>query len=339
MPCKAIHWLIPGFFVLNKSHMGNNSPLCYDFKMDNPLSPSALTFSTDLTCVEFIGKKVIELLQGLATTDVRNLQQDDVRPTLFCQHQGKVFAIGYLLMRQTDVIWLLTPPAHAKQILTRLVPHCQLARVKMHPRSVRCEAQHSKVAASDGSYSAKSTTNQVTFNLDAQTKVTVEDIDDTDHTPFPSPQWYNWQIQAQIPVLDEHNLLQFTPNQLNLVPSSWVSLKKGCYCGQEIIARTHHLGKVKRVLTRYQINSSAMPPVPSGTILTFTATGQKIIVLATVNTTQVSWLQAVGPKLSESQDWLDLVNTDNSQQSIRVRDCQHTSHHVSAENQNVDTRA
>ena len=319
--------------------MGNNSSLCYDFNMDNPLSPSVLPFSTDLTCVEFIGTRGIELLQGLATTDVRNLAKNDVRPTLFCQHQGKVFAIGYLLMRETDVIWLLTPPAHAKQILTRLVPHCQLARVKMHPRSVRCEAQHSQVAKSDGSYSAQSTTNQVTFNLDAQTQVIVNDMNGSDHTPLPSPQWYNWQIQAQIPVLEEHNLLQFTPNQLNLVPSPWVSLKKGCYCGQEIIARTHHLGKVKRVLTHYQIDSSAMPPVPSGTILTLTATGQKIIVLATANTTQGSWLQAVGPKLSESQDWLDLETPDHPQQSIRVRDCQPTSYHVSTENQNVDTRA
>ena len=82
-----------------------------------------------------------------------------------------------------------------------------------------------------------------------------------------------------------------------------------------------------------------MRPVPSGTILTLTATGQKIIVLATANTTQGSWLQAVGPKLSESQDWLDLETPDHPQQSIRVRDCQPTSYHVSTENQNVDTRA
>lgn len=319
--------------------MGKSTPLCYYFWMNNASLSFSTTFLTDLTCVEFTGAKVLELLQGLVTADIGDLKQNWVQPTLFCQHQGKVFAVGYLLMREAEEIWLLTPPAHAQQVLTRLAPHCQLARVAMRHRSVRCQGEQSKVSAQDSLYSAKRTLNQVSFHLDAKTQVIVEDIDGTDHTPLPSPQWYNWQIQAQIPVLEEHNLLQFTPNQLNLVPSSWVSLKKGCYCGQEIIARTHHLGKVKRVLTRYQIDSSTMPPVPSGTILTLTATGQKIIVLATVNTTQGSWLQAVGPRLGEPQDWLDLVNTDNSQQSIRVRDCQHTSHHVSVENQNADTRA
>ena len=42
----------------------------------------------------------------------------------------------------------------------------------------------------------------------------------------------------------------FIPQMLNLQAVGGVSFKKGCYTGQEIVARTHYLGKVKRHLFR-----------------------------------------------------------------------------------------
>ena len=55
--------------------------------------------------------------------------------------------------------------------------------------------------------------------------------------------------------------LLFTPHMLQLdqIPNA-LCLQKGCFVGQEIIARTHHLGKTKRKLFCYQLQSSPKAP-------------------------------------------------------------------------------
>ncbi len=65
----------------------------------------------------------------------------------------------------------------------------------------------------------------------------------------------NWQkldIEAGIATLFPETANQFTPQQINYTALNAVSFTKGCYIGQEIIARTHYLGKAKQHL--YKIN-------------------------------------------------------------------------------------
>lgn len=52
------------------------------------------------------------------------------------------------------------------------------------------------------------------------------------------------------------NSEQFTPHMLNLDLTDSVSFTKGCYIGQEIVARTENLGKVKRRVNRYRVEDA-----------------------------------------------------------------------------------
>jgi folate-binding protein YgfZ len=52
---------------------------------------------------------------------------------------------------------------------------------------------------------------------------------------------------------------QFTPQMLNVDLLDGVSFTKGCYTGQEIVARTHHLGRVKRRTMRFHIAGGIAP--------------------------------------------------------------------------------
>jgi len=58
-------------------------------------------------------------------------------------------------------------------------------------------------------------------------------------------------IHAGIPRIDSSNTEAFTPHMLNLDKLGAISFTKGCYTGQEIVARTEHLGKTKRRMMRY----------------------------------------------------------------------------------------
>ena len=61
-------------------------------------------------------------------------------------------------------------------------------------------------------------------------------------------------IKAGIPQIDARNTELFTPHMLNLDKLDAISFTKGCYTGQEIVARTEHRGKSKRRMMRYIAN-------------------------------------------------------------------------------------
>jgi folate-binding protein YgfZ len=58
---------------------------------------------------------------------------------------------------------------------------------------------------------------------------------------------WDWlEIQAGIPDIQASTQEAFVPQMINLDALGGINFKKGCYTGQEIVARTHYLGKVKR---------------------------------------------------------------------------------------------
>lgn len=68
----------------------------------------------------------------------------------------------------------------------------------------------------------------------------------TDAKPASSSCWDWLNIQAGIPVITPITQEQFVLQMANMDILDGVSFKKGCYPGQEIVARTHYLGKQKR---------------------------------------------------------------------------------------------
>ena len=72
---------------------------------------------------------------------------------------------------------------------------------------------------------------------------------------------------AGIPWLSNATTEEFIPQMLNLDELGGISYTKGCYTGQEIVARTHYLGKAKRELVLAEC-LSAHPPAPNTNIYT-----------------------------------------------------------------------
>jgi folate-binding protein YgfZ len=68
--------------------------------------------------------------------------------------------------------------------------------------------------------------------------------------------WLAQDLRAGLPRLPTAQREQWTPQQLSLERLSAFSVKKGCYPGQEIVARTHFLGKAKRGLVLFESESA-----------------------------------------------------------------------------------
>lgn len=81
---------------------------------------------------------------------------------------------------------------------------------------------------------------------------------------FGNPTDLKWQtrdILAGIPHLCAETCDLFLPHYLNLPALQAVGFKKGCYLGQEIIARMHYKGNIKKHLIRATVQSNT-PPIP-----------------------------------------------------------------------------
>ena len=74
-----------------------------------------------------------------------------------------------------------------------------------------------------------------------------------------SQQWLALNIEAGLPVIDSANSAQFIPQATNLQALGGISFKKGCYTGQEMVARAKFRGANKRALWYLAGKASRVP--------------------------------------------------------------------------------
>jgi len=104
--------------------------------------------------------------------------------------------------------------------------------------------------------------------------------------------WLRADVSQGFPLITQATSEHYVPQMVNLDKLGGVSFKKGCYPGQEIVARTHYLGKIKRHLYRV----SAMQPLQAGQEVRATA----------LNGQSCGSLVTVAPA-ADGQSWLALA--------------------------------
>lgn len=86
--------------------------------------------------------------------------------------------------------------------------------------------------------------------------------------------WQLLEIRAGHGELEEHTVGMFIPQMLNYQVLGGIHFKKGCYTGQEIVARMQYLGKLKRHMYRVRLEGSEQPA--AGTELFAPGNGQSV---------------------------------------------------------------
>jgi folate-binding protein YgfZ len=82
---------------------------------------------------------------------------------------------------------------------------------------------------------------------------------DVDCTGIGRAAWHRLEIAAGVAVIDGANQEAFVPQMINLATIGGVSFNKGCYTGQEVVARMEYLGKLKRRMYRAQVAAGQAP--------------------------------------------------------------------------------
>ena len=86
--------------------------------------------------------------------------------------------------------------------------------------------------------------------------------------------WEWLDIRSGLPLVTAKTQELFTPQMANIELLGGVSFTKGCYTGQEVVARTQHLGKVKRRMFIANIEAAGMAPAPGDDLYSDDIPGQ-----------------------------------------------------------------
>lgn len=79
------------------------------------------------------------------------------------------------------------------------------------------------------------------------------------HAQLSKKEWQRSDIQLGIPQIYPETSEKFLPHELNLPKLNAVSFKKGCFTGQEIIARMQYRGKLKKTLYSITLDAEVIP--------------------------------------------------------------------------------
>jgi hypothetical protein len=77
--------------------------------------------------------------------------------------------------------------------------------------------------------------------------------------PVGANRWDWLDIRSGIPIIQPQTRESFIPQMVHLDKLGGIGLNKGCYMGQEVVARAHYLGKIKRHLVLAHVDGTEAP--------------------------------------------------------------------------------
>src|SRR5690606_6238025 len=165
--------------------------------------------------------------------------------------KGRVLALFVFLRRGPESAWLVLPDADAQGFAEALKRFVFRSKVAV---AVRDDLH---VSGCFGNCHAK----DVAIELPDRRMIRISEepgVPDDDA----SARWTIADLRAGIPRLPASQHDRWTPQHLSLDKLEAYSVKKGCYPGQEIVARTHFLGKAKRGLVVFTTTADVAPGDP-----------------------------------------------------------------------------
>ncbi|MEJ0084375.1 MAG: hypothetical protein WDO72_01725 [Pseudomonadota bacterium] len=214
--------------------------------------PHAVNLSgapASLGVLAFRGPDAARFLQGQLSADIEKL--DVGGSTLAGLHnpQGRVVALLAIARAASDELFAVLPAELAATVAQRLRKYVLRSKLKIEEpgdawRVVGVEAAVAGFTA-------------FAWGSRRLLLVPAEQLEDFDFTAESAPRWQAADIAEGLPQVYAATSESFVAQMLNLDVLGAIAFDKGCYTGQEVIARAHYRGRVKRRLQRWFTDSAA----------------------------------------------------------------------------------
>jgi len=234
-----------------------------------------------LGSLRFEGPDAMTFLQGQLSSDVAQLAAERIQRSSYNSAKGRVLA-DLLLWRDPqhhDVVHALLAADLAAAIAKRLAMFVLRAKVRVSDVSAAgarlgvggagaqaavlaalgARPERGSVVVHEGAALLGLPDGRVIVEVDAARAQPVQDSLTAHTVPAAAAAWFDSDIRAGVPLVTAATSDQFVPQALNLDVLGAVSFQKGCYPGQEIVARTQYLGRLKERLFAFGVEA----PVPA----------------------------------------------------------------------------
>jgi len=186
-------------------------------------------------------------LQGQLSNDINKLDVLSVQLNAYCQHQGKILAL-FWVTRNDDSFFLSFP----SDLLETIKPRLQMFIIMSDVIIEDITKEYIQVGSIGETHKNARIINDKLSLIIANK----QDINKYDMEPI--QYWNKACIDSFLPEIFTVTSEKLVPQMLNLdINEFGVNFSKGCYPGQEVVARLHYLGSAKRRLFAFELDADA----------------------------------------------------------------------------------
>ena len=236
-----------------------------------------------LAAIAVTGEDSAKFLQGQLTCDINSLSASLASIAAFCNPKGRVIST-LLVVKSTEAFLLILPASLLDKVLNKLKMYILRSDVQLINQSqnltlyglhrplplaeeLKLPTENFAVSGNDPimiklpstlpRYLCVANQPQSAATLSQQNSFSIADAEE----------WRYQDISSGSPWFEAEQSELYIPQMLNIDGLGGISFNKGCYTGQEIVARTHYLGKTKRHLFLAECDGTLETPESGTTVL------------------------------------------------------------------------
>jgi len=224
------------------------------------------------------GEDAADFLQGQLTNDVRDVSLSHSQLSAYCTHKGRMLA-NFRLFKRADSYYMQLPQSLLETILKRISMFILMSKVSIK------DSSNSLVKIGISGPTANEQLAKFISDLPSETDDCTQangytiikcagaipryeifgELEaiktlwghlDVNAALAGASAWETLDILAGIPTITPETSEAFVPQMTNMHVINGVNFQKGCYTGQEVVARMQYLGKLKRRMFKIQIETS-----------------------------------------------------------------------------------
>ncbi len=242
---------------------------------DYPTDSTFLCATEHLGLIQVEGEDALIFLQNQLSNDITHIDDTTCQLNSYSNHKGRMYAIFHVIRYQNGYL-LILPKSQIEFLLPRLQMFVIMAKVTLNDVSEQWAkigfqsiALAQQLLPTDNNVTRTESTLYIRLNPDNPHRILLltQTTDAQTHwlqlkenlSVCQTNAWQLAQINEGIPSLSPETAEAFVLQMTNLHLLNGVSFKKGCYPGQEIVARTKYLGKAKKRMYLARIKSNTLP--------------------------------------------------------------------------------
>lgn len=216
--------------------------------------------------IRFSGDEAQQFLNGQLSCDVNSLEPLHARYGSYSTPKGRMLA-SFLLWREAGVFFMQLPASVREATQKRLAMYILRSKVKaedasgahvmfgvagkdagaiLTPLFAELPAEPLALTSAEGACLLRLSADRYQIIASPERAPALRNAVARDAAPVGPAVWDWLDIRAGIPFITPATQDQFVPQMANLDAIGGVSFNKGCYPGQEIVARMHYLGRLKQ---------------------------------------------------------------------------------------------